>query len=75
MSANAAKVKKSRLDRDLVVMPASMDSFQDDILMTIYGDKVAYIDFNTETSITIDNALIADFQKKIFKIAYNALKK
>jgi sugar-specific transcriptional regulator TrmB len=75
MSANAAKVKKNRLDRDLVVIPPSVDDFDDNVLMTIYGNKVAYIDFNTETSITIDNALIADFQKKIFKFAYNALKK
>jgi len=75
MSANAAKGKQKRLDRDLVVVPKNMDDFQDDILMTIYGDKVAYIDFTTETSITITNPLIAEFQKKLFKIAYNALKK
>jgi sugar-specific transcriptional regulator TrmB len=74
MSANAAKVKQKRLDRDLVVMPPSMDDFRDNILMTIYGHKVAYIDFNTETAITIANPMIAEFQKKLFKLAYNSLK-
>lgn len=74
MSANAAKVKQKRLDRDLVVIPPSVDDFRDNVLMTIYGHKVAYIDFNTETSITIENAMIAEFQKKLFKLAYNSLK-
>ncbi len=75
MSANAAKVKQKRLDRDLVVIPPSMDDFWDNILMTIYGHKVAYIDFNTETSIVIENPMIAEFQRKLFKLAYNSLKK
>ncbi len=75
MSANAAKVKQKRLDRDLVVMPPSVDDFRDNVLMTIYGHKVAYIDFNTETAITIANPMIAEFQKKLFKLAYNSLKK
>jgi len=74
MSANAAKVKQKRLDRDLVVMPPSMDDFRDNVFMTIYGHKVAYIDFNTETAITIANPMIAEFQKKLFKLAYNSLK-
>jgi len=43
--------------------------------MTIYGHKVAYIDFNTETSIVIENPMIAEFQRKLFKLAYNSLKK
>lgn len=75
MSANAAKVKQKRLDRDLVVIPANVDDFRDNVLMTIYGHKVAYIDFNTETSIIIENPMIADFQKKLFKLAYDSLRK
>ncbi len=74
MSANAAKVKQKRLDRDLVVIPPNTDDFRDNVLMTIYGQKVAYIDFNTETSITIENPMVAEFQKKLFKLAYNSLK-
>lgn len=75
MSANAAKIKQKRLDRDLVVIPPSVDDFRDNILMTIYGHKVAYIDFNTETSIIITNPMIAEFQKKLFNLAYNSLKR
>ncbi len=74
MSANAAKVKQKRLDRDLVVIPPNTDDFRDNVFMTIYGHKVAYIDFNTETAITIANPMIAEFQKKLFKLAYNSLK-
>ncbi len=75
MSANAAGVKQNRLDRDLVVVPPSIDDFRDNVLMTIYGNKVAYIDFNTETSVIIDSPLIAEFQTKLFRLAYNSLKK
>lgn len=75
MSSNAAQIKQKRLDRDLVVVPQNMDEFRDNVLMTIYGHKVAYIDFNTETSMTITNTMIAEFQKKLFKLAYNSLKK
>ena len=75
MSSSAAQIKQKRLNRDLVVVPQNMDEFRDNVLMTIYGHKVAYIDFNTETSITITNPMIAEFQKKLFKLAYNSLKK
>jgi hypothetical protein len=42
--------------------------------MTIYANKVWFIDFNTETSIIIENKQIAEFQKKLFKLLYKSLK-
>ena len=75
MSSNSAKQKKQRLERDLVVIPKEIDGFEDNIFMSIYANKVAYIDFNTETSIIIENKQIASFQEKLFKLLFKNLKK
>ncbi len=74
MSSKAAKIKKPRLERELKVIPENIDEFDDDIFMSIYANKVAYIDFNTESSIIIENKQIADFQKKLFKLLFKSLK-
>jgi len=74
MSSKAAKIKKNRLEREMVTIPEQYDQFTDNIFMSIYSNKVAYIDFNTETSIIIENKQIADFQKKAFKLMYKSLK-
>jgi sugar-specific transcriptional regulator TrmB len=73
MSSNAWKNKKQRLERELKIIPKNIDEFQDNILLTIYADKVWFIDFNTETSILIENKQIADFQKKLFKLLFKSL--
>jgi len=75
MSSKAAKSKKQRLERELVVIPEQLDEFEDNVFMSIYADKLAYIDFNTESSIIIENKQIADFQKKLFKLLFKSLKK
>jgi len=40
MSSKSSKSKKNRLERELKVIPENIDEFQDDILMTIYANKV-----------------------------------
>lgn len=74
MSSNAAKIKRPRLEREIKVIPENSVEFKDNVLMSIYANKIAFIDFNTETSIIIENKDIADFQKKIFKLLYKNLK-
>lgn len=74
MSSKAAKIKNQRLDRDLIVVPEKYDLFDDNVFMSIYSDKVAYIDFNTETSIIIEDKQIARFQEKLFRMLYRSLK-
>jgi hypothetical protein len=75
MSSKCAKAKDPRLERELVIIPESFDEFNQDVSMTIYGDKVAYIDFTSESSIIIENPMIAAFQKKLFMLTYKYLKK
>jgi len=74
MSSRSAKTKTKKLERELKIIPESIDEFQDNVLMTIYANKVAFIDFNTESSILIENKEIADFQKKLFKLLFKSLR-
>jgi hypothetical protein len=74
MSESQSTEKKPRLERELVVIPPEYDEFTDDVQMIVYGNKVAFIEYNTEASIIIENAFIAEFQKKLFKLLYKSLK-
>lgn len=74
MSAGQSAEKKPRMERELVTIPPEYDEFADDVQMIVYGNKVAFIEFNTEASIIIENAFIAEFQKKLFKLLYRALR-
>lgn len=65
--------KKPSLDRSLKVVPKEFGLFEDDITQIIYDDKIAVIDYNTETVITIQNPIIAGFQRKIFKALFEKL--
>jgi hypothetical protein len=75
MSEKASKIKKNRLGREITIIPEKYDEFRDDIFMSIYSNKVAYIDFQTKTSIIIENKQIAKFQEKAFKLLFKSLSK
>lgn len=74
-SSKAAFPKQKRLERDILIIPKLYDAFDQDVTMTIYGDKVAYIDFSNESSIVIENPMIADFQKKLFILLQKLLER
>lgn len=75
MSEWILEKKKPRLEREVVTIPPELDEFTDDVQMVIYWNKVAFIDFNSEASIIIENAFIANFQLKLFKMLFRSLKK
>jgi len=75
MSEKWAAQKKPRLERELVTIPQDLDDFEDNISLTIYGDKIAYIDFTNQTSIIIEHPALVDFHKKMFRIMYMSLRK
>jgi len=75
MSEDGAKTKSPRLERELITIPPELDDFENNISLTIYGDKIAYIDFTTETSIIIEHKALVDFHKKMFRIMYMSLRK
>lgn len=65
--------KKPNLNRAHKLLPKGSGLFDDNTAHLIYSDKVVFFDFNSETVVLIQNATIAAFQKKIFKILYNLL--
>lgn len=74
MSDKTASLKKPKLEREIKIIDSREEKFDDNIIFTIYADKVSYVDFNTETSILIESKEIADFQKKVFKLLFKNLK-
>ena len=70
---SVAKKKKLRLERATKLVPQQYGLFDYDITQLIYGDKAAFVDYNTETAIIIEDTQIAEFQKKIFKLLYDKL--
>ncbi|MBI5138978.1 MAG: hypothetical protein HZA95_04255 [Candidatus Vogelbacteria bacterium] len=68
------KSKRNLLGRDIRVVPKDFDLFEDNVAQIIYGDKVAIIDINTDTAITIEHPVIARFQEKLFRLLFRYLK-
>jgi sugar-specific transcriptional regulator TrmB len=72
-NSQTAKNKQEKLDRFIKVMPEDSGAFDYNITQIIYGERVAFIDYNSETALVIESKNIADFQKHIFKNLYNKL--
>lgn len=66
-------VKKNRLDRALKVVPKEKGEFDFNVTQIIYGNKVAFLDYNTETAFVIENKIIAEYQKYLYKLLYAKL--
>lgn len=73
MSSKSAEQKDQKLERELKIIPEQIDEFDDNVFMSLYANKLAFIDFNTESTITIENKEIVNFQKKLFRLLYKNL--
>ncbi|OGH85623.1 MAG: hypothetical protein A2493_02040 [Candidatus Magasanikbacteria bacterium RIFOXYC12_FULL_33_11] len=69
----AKKKTIPRLDRTIKVVPTKFDLFDDDVSLYIYGDKVAFVDYNSDSAFIVESKYIASFQKKIFKLLFSKL--
>ena len=65
--------KRKRLERFIRCIPAEADTFDQNIIQFVYGDRVSFIDITTEQVIIIENPALATFQKVIFKQLYKKL--
>lgn len=72
-NAAAEERKKPRLEKSVKIVPKSFDLFEYDATELIYADKIAFVDYNTETAIIIENPKLAESQKKIFKLLFSRL--
>ncbi len=69
-----SKKKSSvRLGKTIKAVPQDFDLFSYNVSQLIYGNKVSFIDYNTKSVITIENPMIAEFQKKIFRLLFKKL--
>jgi hypothetical protein len=73
MTDKTASYKKPKLEREIKIIDGKKEDFTDNIIFTIYANKISFVDFNTETSIIIESQEIAEFQKKIFKLLFKKL--
>lgn len=67
------KTRRPRLERYSKAIPQVFDLFEYDITQLIYGDKVAFIDYEREVASIIEDPVFAEFQKKIFKFIFKQL--
>lgn len=65
--------KRSRLERFIKYIPKENSLFDQDVIQTIYGNRIAFIDLNKEEAMIIENKAIAEFQKVIFLQLYKKL--
>lgn len=72
-NAQTAVHKKPSLDRFTKTMPSDFGPFEHNVTEIIYGNKIAFIDYNTETAMIIESKTIAEFQKQIFQTLYKRL--
>lgn len=65
--------KSVSLERAVKVIPEGSDLFAYNVTELIYGTKIAFVDYNTETAVIIENPVIAQFQERLFKLLYQRL--
>lgn len=65
--------RRNRIERYSKVIPKSFDPFEYNITQIIYGDNVAFIDYDSETASLIENAKFAKFQRQIYKLLFSKL--
>src|SRR3989344_1657269 len=68
-----ASRKSPRLERSMKTIPTGSDLFVYNVTQLIYGPKVAFVDYNTETAVIVENPIIAKFQERFFKLLYQRL--
>lgn len=65
--------KRKRLERFIRCIPADTDTFDQNIIQFVYGNRVSFIDITGEQVMIIEQAAMAEFQKVIFKQLYKKL--
>lgn len=69
----AVKDHKFGMNKQIKMVPAAFDLFNDRIGQVVYRDKVTIVDYESKTTITIQHKKFAEFQKKIFRLLFSKL--
>ncbi len=67
-----AELKEKDANRFIKTVPKDF-AFDDNVALLIYGQKIAYIDYNSMTGTVIESPQLARFQEKIFKLLWRNL--
>lgn len=67
-----AEQKKPRLERDLKILPG-IEENDFNVTQVIYANKIALINYENESAVLIEDRLMANFQRMIFKNLYSRL--
>lgn len=73
ISDESGKTSTRKLGRFMKFIPPGVNLFDLNITQVIYGNRVSFIDYKSKTVVTIENPMIAEFQKKLFKLLYSRL--
>ena len=65
--------REPTLEESLKVVPNKFLPFDHHVSQIIYGNKIAFIDFNQPIATIIENSTLAKFQKDIFKMLFRKL--
>lgn len=65
--------RRNRIERYSKAIPRSYDAFEYNITQIIYGNNVAFIDYDSETASLIESARFAKFQRQIYKLLFSRL--
>ncbi len=71
-SLKKADLKEHDANRFIKTVPKDF-AFDDNVTLLIYGNKIAHIDYNSLTAVTIESPQLAHFQEKIFKLLWRKL--
>ncbi len=71
-SLKKAELKEQDANRFVKTVPKDF-AFDDNVTLLIYGQKIAYIDYNSMTGAVIESPQLAHFQEKIFKLLWRKL--
>lgn len=67
-----AEQKKPRLERDLKVL-TGIEENDFNVTQVIYGNKIALINYESESAVLIEDRLMANFQRMVFKNLYSRI--
>ncbi len=72
-SDTIAKETQPKLERVVKTVPKQFGLFDYNITQLIYGNKIAFNDYSSETALIIENEAIANFQRQLFKTLFAKL--
>ena len=74
-SLQHAQEKESDGMREVALIPKEYDIFEYDITKSIVGDTVIIVDYEKLETYSIKNPELAEFERKIFELLFQKLKK